>query len=93
MVVLRNNAQSKRLLKKILFLDIITTWQKGVTHVYYYILNFEINKNRHLVMVVDCINIVVGWWFLWSYFVIHTSQNKNGTQLGAVYFCLFLHAI
>lgn len=58
------------LLKKILEYGIITMCQKGVIYVYNYIFNLEINKDSLLVMVVDCISVVIGWWFLWPHFVI-----------------------
>ena len=73
-VLLIINAQSKRLLKKILFLDIIATCQKGVKHVHNYICNLEINKCLEMFMVVDCINIVVGWRFLWPHLVIFKNR-------------------
>ena len=51
--------------------------QKGVIYVYNYIFNLEINKDSLLVMVVDCISVVIGWWFLWSHFVIAIKKQKH----------------
>lgn len=58
------------ILQKIPDWNIIILCQKGVKNVHNYIFNLEINKDSLLVMVVDCFNTVVGWWFLWSHIVI-----------------------
>lgn len=64
--------------------NIITMCQKGVKHVNTYICNTEINKRVKLFLVVDCFNIVIGFW-CYTDFVIATIKPQGPRTAGLFY--------
>ena len=62
--------------------------QKGVKHVNTYICNTEINKRVKLFLVVDCFNIVIGFW-CYTDFVIATIKPQ-GPRTAGLFFSIDL---
>ena len=77
------------MLKKISYWNIITMCQKGVKYVNTYICNIEISKCAELFLVVDSINIVIGFRCDTD-FVITTIKTKDPRACGSFFMHQYL---
>ena len=77
------------MLKKFSYWDIILMCQKGVRYVNTYICNIKINKCAELFLVVDSINIVIGFRF-YTHFIITTIESKDPRACGSFFMHQYL---